>query len=90
MKDAMLVVMMASLANFFAGSIMGPADELEQAKGFVGYNRELPYYIMFRILYNIHFKIRCAISSVLTQVFIIEMFYSDCAAAKLVFFVYSN
>jgi len=29
---------MTSLSNFLAGSIMGPLDDLERAKGFVGYS----------------------------------------------------
>jgi hypothetical protein len=38
MKDIMFVIMLASLANFLAGSIMGPSSELEEARGFIGYS----------------------------------------------------
>ena len=38
MKDIMFVIMLASLANFLAGSIMGPTSELEEARGFIGYS----------------------------------------------------
>ena len=38
MKDIMFVIMLASLANFFTGSIMGPSSELEEARGFIGYS----------------------------------------------------
>lgn len=38
MKDVMFVVMLAALSNFLAGSIMGPASDEEEVKGFVGYN----------------------------------------------------
>lgn len=38
MKDIMFIIMLASLANFLAGSIMGPSSELEEARGFVGYS----------------------------------------------------
>lgn len=34
----MLCVMCISLANFLAGSIMGPESDLEKAKGFIGYS----------------------------------------------------
>lgn len=34
----MFVIMLASLANFLAGSIMGPSSELEEARGFIGYS----------------------------------------------------
>ena len=38
MKDIMFVIMLAALANFLAGSIMGPSSDLEQARGFIGYS----------------------------------------------------
>jgi solute carrier family 12 sodium/potassium/chloride transporter 2 len=38
MKNIMLLIMLISLANFVAGSIMGPTNELEQAQGFIGYS----------------------------------------------------
>jgi solute carrier family 12 sodium/potassium/chloride transporter 2 len=38
MKNIMLLIMMISLSNFVAGSIMGPSDDLEKAKGFTGYS----------------------------------------------------
>lgn len=38
MKDVMFLIMLASLANFLAGSIMGPANDIEEAKGFIGYS----------------------------------------------------
>lgn len=41
MKDIMFIIMLASLANFLAGSIMGPSSELEEARGFVGYSVHL-------------------------------------------------
>ncbi|XP_046651512.1 solute carrier family 12 member 3-like isoform X1 [Daphnia pulicaria] len=41
MKDIMFVIMLASLANFLAGSIMGPSSELEEARGFIGYSVDL-------------------------------------------------
>ncbi|KAI9550263.1 hypothetical protein GHT06_005728 [Daphnia sinensis] len=41
MKDIMFVIMLASLANFLAGSIMGPSSELEEARGFIGYSMDL-------------------------------------------------
>lgn len=34
----MIVIMGISLANFFAGSIIGPQSEIEQAQGFIGYS----------------------------------------------------
>ncbi len=38
----MLVILMVALANFIAGSIMGPLDQEEKkAKGFLGYDRQL-------------------------------------------------
>lgn len=42
MKDIMFIIMLASLANFLAGSIMGPSSELEEARGFVGYSGIVP------------------------------------------------
>ncbi|XP_046651527.1 bumetanide-sensitive sodium-(potassium)-chloride cotransporter-like isoform X2 [Daphnia pulicaria] len=41
MKNIMLLIMMISLSNFVAGSIMGPSDDLEKAKGFTGYSVNL-------------------------------------------------
>ncbi|XP_057378001.1 bumetanide-sensitive sodium-(potassium)-chloride cotransporter-like isoform X1 [Daphnia carinata] len=41
MKDIMFVIMLASLVNFLAGSIMGPSSELEEARGFIGYSMDL-------------------------------------------------
>jgi hypothetical protein len=38
MKDIMFLIMLASLANFLAGSFIGPATELEEARGFIGYS----------------------------------------------------
>ena len=38
MKDVMFVIMLASFANFLAGSIMGPSSEVEEARGFIGYS----------------------------------------------------
>ena len=38
MKNIMLLIMTISLSNFVAGSIMGPSNDLEKAKGFVGYS----------------------------------------------------
>jgi hypothetical protein len=34
----MLVILIAAQVDFIVGSILGPVDELEKAKGFVGYN----------------------------------------------------
>ncbi|XP_046450809.1 solute carrier family 12 member 3-like [Daphnia pulex] len=41
MKDIMFLIMLASLANFLAGSFIGPATELEEARGFIGYSVDL-------------------------------------------------
>ena len=38
MKDVMIVIMLASLTNFLAGSIMGPSSDQEEARGFIGYS----------------------------------------------------
>lgn len=38
MKNFMLLIMLISLSNFVAGSIMGPENELEQAQGLIGYS----------------------------------------------------
>ncbi|XP_057373614.1 bumetanide-sensitive sodium-(potassium)-chloride cotransporter-like isoform X1 [Daphnia carinata] len=38
MKNIMIVIMMVSLTNFVVGSIRGPENELEEAKGFIGYS----------------------------------------------------
>jgi solute carrier family 12 sodium/potassium/chloride transporter 2 len=38
MKDIMFIIMLASLTNFLTGSIMGPASETEEARGFIGYS----------------------------------------------------
>ena len=38
MKDIMLIIVLASLTNFLTGSIMGPASETEEARGFIGYS----------------------------------------------------
>lgn len=51
MKDIMFVIMLASLVNFLAGSIMGPSSDLEEARGFVGFSGMIP------IMYNIHLTI---------------------------------
>lgn len=41
MKDVMFAIMIASLLNFFAGSLMGPQNDTELARGFIGYSRKL-------------------------------------------------
>lgn len=33
-----MVIMLVALSNFVAGSIVGPENELEEAKGFIGYS----------------------------------------------------
>ena len=38
MKDVMLVVLLVALSNFIAGSIMGPENDTEASRGFIGYN----------------------------------------------------
>ena len=38
MKDVMFVIMLVSLSNFIAGSIMGPTSDTEEARGFIGYS----------------------------------------------------
>ena len=38
MKNFMLLIMLISLSNFVAGSILGPENELEQAQGLIGYS----------------------------------------------------
>jgi solute carrier family 12 sodium/potassium/chloride transporter 2 len=50
MKNIMLLIMLTSLSNFLAGSIMGPSDELEQAQGFIGYSSK---YLEIKINYAI-------------------------------------
>lgn len=40
-KNVMLVIMLVSLSNFLAGSLMGPENEIEQARGFKGYSCNL-------------------------------------------------
>jgi solute carrier family 12 sodium/potassium/chloride transporter 2 len=50
MKNIMLLIMLISLSNFLAGSIMGPSDELEQAQGFIGYSSK---YLEIKINYAI-------------------------------------
>lgn len=34
----MLVILVAAQVNFIVGSIIGPVDDEERAKGFIGYN----------------------------------------------------
>lgn len=34
----LLVILLAAIADFLIGSLVGPKSDLEQAKGFVGYN----------------------------------------------------
>ena len=38
MKDVMLVVLLVALSNFIAGSIIGPENDIEASRGFIGYN----------------------------------------------------
>ena len=58
----MFVIMLASLANFFTGSIMGPSSELEEARGFIGYSGilkkkkkidEIKLYFLFTFLVDL-------------------------------------
>lgn len=45
MKDVMFAIMIASLLNFFAGSLMGPQNETEVARGFIGYSCTCDIYL---------------------------------------------
>lgn len=38
MKNVMMLIMMVAFSNFVVGSIMGPENELEEAKGYIGYS----------------------------------------------------
>jgi len=54
----MLVILMVALANFIAGSVMGPQDQEEKkAKGFLGYDRQLISYLNYINPYNNYYII---------------------------------
>jgi len=36
----LLVILLFAIGDFLLGGVMGPADDLEMAKGFVGFNGE--------------------------------------------------
>lgn len=46
----LLIILLAAIADFCIGSILGPKSDLEVAQGFVGYNSEYE-----EIIYSIRF-----------------------------------
>lgn len=36
----LLIILLIAIADFFLGTLIGPKSQLEEAKGFLGYNSE--------------------------------------------------